>query len=244
MYDLSVVIPCYNEEKNLEAIVNQIKIIKKSNSDINFEFILVNDGSTDKTSTLLFELNKEKNYLFIDLKKNKGYVGSICEGLKKSSGEIISWTHSDLQCDINDIVTVYRKYKRKLLTQKCIVKGKRINRKFFDIFFSNSMAIIASIIFNKKFNEINAQPKIFSKQLLKNFLNPPSDFSLDLYLLYISKLQLYEIIEHPVEYKKRIAGVSKGGDSFLGKIKLTLRTLKYIFNLRFNYNDNNYTQSK
>ena len=244
MYDLSVVIPCYNEEKNLEAIVNQIKIIKKSNSDINFEFILVNDGSTDKTSTLLFELNKDKNYLFIDLKKNKGYVGSICEGLKKSSGEIISWTHSDLQCDINDIVTVYRKYKRKLLTQKCIVKGKRINRKFVDSFFSNSMAIIASIIFNKKFNEINAQPKIFSKQLLKNFLNPPSDFSLDLYLLYISKLQLYEIIEHPVEYKKRIAGVSKGGDSFLGKIKLTLRTLKYIFNLRFNYNDNNYTQSK
>tara|TARA_Y100000590_G_scaffold355092_1_gene408680 strand:- start:311 stop:1045 length:735 start_codon:yes stop_codon:yes gene_type:complete len=244
MYDLSVVIPCYNEEKNLEAIVNQIKIIKKSNSDINFEFILVNDGSTDKTSTLLFELNKDKNYLFIDLKKNKGYGGSICEGLKKSSGEIISWTHSDLQCDINDIVTVYRKYKRKLLTQKCIVKGKRINRKFVDSFFSNSMAIIASIIFNKKFNEINAQPKIFSKQLLKNFLNPPSDFSLDLYLLYISKLQLYEIIEHPVEYKKRIAGVSKGGDSFLGKIKLTLRTLKYIFNLRFNYNDNNYTQSK
>ena len=45
-------------------------------------------------------------------------------------------------------------------------------------------------------------------------------------------------------YKKRVAGVSKGGDSFLGKIKLTLRTLKYIINLRLKTNENYNSQSK
>ena len=101
------------------------------------------------------------------------------------------------------------------------------------------MAILASFIFNKKFNEINAQPKIFSRELLKDFNNAPKDFSLDLYLLYLSKVSSYKIIEHPVIYKKRIAGVSKGGDSFFGKIKLTFRTLRYIVNLRNNSDENN-----
>ena len=135
-------------------------------------------------------------------------------------------------------------HREELLDKKIIVKGKRIKRNIFDSFFSNSMAILTSIIFQKKFYEINAQPKIFSRRLFKEFDNPPKDFSLDLYLLYISKKKLYKIIEHPVVYKKRFAGVSKGGDSFLGKIKLTLRTLKYIINLRLNTNENYNSQSK
>ncbi len=239
MFDLTIVIPCYNEEKNLQSLVSQIQVIKKDNKDINLEFVLVNDGSTDQTSLKLSELNIDNIYSIVDLKINHGYGGSIQEGLKKSNGEIVSWTHSDLQCDINDIVIVYRLYKKKLLDGKCIVKGKRIQRRFRDSFFSISMSLIASVIFNKRFREINAQPKVFSKKLLKEFDNAPKDFSLDLYLLYISKLKSYEIIEHAVVYKRRLAGVSKGGDSVLGKIKLTLRTLKYIITLRMKSYDNN-----
>ena len=239
MFDLTVVIPCYNEEKNLYALVDQIQIIKQNNQDINFEFILVNDGSTDQTSSKLFELNKDNIYSIVDLKVNHSYGGSILEGLKRSSGEIVSWTHSDLQCDLNDIAVVYKMHKQKLLNAKSIVKGRRVQRKLIDSFFSNSMATLTSIIFNKRFREINAQPKVFSKKLLKEFNDAPKDFSLDLYLLYISKLKSYEIIEHPVIYKKRLAGISKGGDSFFGKIKLTLRTLKYIINLRLKSHDNN-----
>ena len=58
MFDLSIVIPCYNEEKNLPNLVDQIQEIKQNNQNINLEFILVNDGSTDQTSVKLFELNK------------------------------------------------------------------------------------------------------------------------------------------------------------------------------------------
>jgi glycosyltransferase involved in cell wall biosynthesis len=244
MSELSIIIPCYNEEKNLINLVNEIKIIKKENPELKLEFILVNDGSTDQTSTTLKELNQNEIYKLVDLKQNMGYGGSIQEGLKSSSSNILSWTHSDLQCDLSDVIKLYKLYKKEFLDKKIIVKGKRIKRNIFDSFFSNSMAILASIIFQKKFYEINAQPKIFSRKLFKEFENAPKDFSLDLYLLYISKKKLYKIIEHPVVYKKRVAGVSKGGDSFLGKIKLTLRTLKYIINLRLNTNENYNSQSK
>ena len=96
------------------------------------------------------------------------------------------------------------------------------------------MAILTSVIFAKKFTEINAQPKIFNKDLIRHFINPPKDFSLDLFILYISKIKNYEIIEFPVIYKKRISGVSKGGDSLIGKIRLSYRAIKYIIELRFN----------
>ena len=235
MSELSIIIPCYNEEKNLINLVKEIKIIKKVNPELNLEFILVNDGSTDQTSSILLNLNRNGIYKVVDLKQNMGYGGSIQEGLKSSSGHTLSWTHSDLQCDLNDVIKLYKLHKKKFLDEKIIVKGKRVKRNIFDIFFSNSMAILTSIIFQKKFYEINAQPKIFSRKLFNEFENVPRDFSLDLYLLYIAKKKFYKIIEHPVVYKKRIAGVSKGGDSFLGKIKLTLRTLRYIINLRLKY---------
>lgn len=244
MSELSIIIPCYNEEKNLINLVKKIKITKKLNPELNLEFILVNDGSTDQTSSILKDLNRNKIYKVVDLKQNIGYGGSIQEGLKSSSSPTLSWTHSDLQCDLNDVIKLYKLHKKKFLDERIIVKGKRVRRNIFDSLFSNSMAILASIIFQKKFYEINAQPKIFSRKLFNEFENAPRDFSLDLYLLYISKKKLYKIIEHPVVYKKRIAGVSKGGDSFLGKIKLTLRTLKYIIILRLNINEDYNSQSK
>ncbi len=243
MTDLSIIFPCFNEEKNLREIINQLEIIIINNININFEFILVNNGSTDQTSTTLIKLNKNDTYKIIDLKNNLGYGGGILEGVKSAKGTIISWTHGDLQCDLNDIVKGYKLNKEKLLDNKCIVKGKRIKRKMINAFFSGSMAVITSIIFGRKFNEINAQPKIFHRELAKHFNNAPKDFSLDLFLLYISKKKQYEIIEQPVIYKKRIEGVAKGGDSLIGKIKLTIRTIKYIIKLRIKSHGNNNSQN-
>ena len=155
MNDLSIVIPCYNEEKNLKDIISQIEIIKKSNQDIDIEFIIVNNGSYDQTSETLIKLNKNNFFKIIDLENNLGYGGGILEGVNSAKGNIVSWTHGDLQCDPEDIVKAYKLYKDKLLANKCVVKGKRIKRKMINAFFSDSMALIASIIFGQKFNEIN-----------------------------------------------------------------------------------------
>ena len=233
MSDLSVIIPCFNEEKNLVEIVKQIKVVKEENKDIFIEFIVVNNGSTDNSSSKLTKLNDQYNFKIVDLDKNLGYGGGILAGIREATCSVIAWTHGDLQCDLNDVITAYKKNLIKLNNKKTIVKGKRIKRNFFDAFFSNSMALIASLVFQKTFNEINAQPKIFSREILINFHNAPNDFSLDLFLLYVSKKAKYEIIDYPVIYKKRIAGIAKGGDSLKGKINLTVRSLIYILKLRF-----------
>ena len=82
-----------------------------------------------------FFSTKDHNFKIIDLKKNKGYGGGILAGVNKANSNIIAWTHGDLQCDLNDIIIPYKKYRELLNSEKCLIKGKRINRKFFDVFF-------------------------------------------------------------------------------------------------------------
>tara|TARA_B100000795_G_scaffold207043_1_gene160493 strand:+ start:411 stop:611 length:201 start_codon:yes stop_codon:yes gene_type:complete len=57
MVDLSIIFPCYNEEKNLVLLIKKIIATKKKNYKTKIEFILVNNGSTDNTALLLRKLN-------------------------------------------------------------------------------------------------------------------------------------------------------------------------------------------
>ena len=73
---------------------------------------------------------------------------------------------------------------------------------------------------------------MFSRNFIKYIDKAPSDFSLDLFILVKAIKMNYTILEYPVMFKNRNYGISKGGGSFIGKIKLTLRTLSYINKLR------------
>ncbi len=229
---ISVVIPCYNEEKNLNKLINKsikfIKLVKKS------EVILVNNGSTDNSAKILnsYKLRKIKNLKIINIQKNIGYGHGIKAGLKNSKHNLISWTHADLQCDIFDI---YRGYKILIKTKKFknyFIKGERINRNKFDQFFTLFMSFIANFFLKSRMSDINAQPKIFHKKFLKIVFKGPNDFNLDLFVYdKLLKINLKKI-GLPVDFKKRNHGISKGGGSILGKFKLSIKTLKYIYKNR------------
>ena len=94
------------------------------------------------------------------------------------------------------------------------------------------MSLITFLLFKKKLNDINAQPKIFKRSFLKFIENPPVDFSYDIYFLLIALKNNIKIIEFPVNWYDRNAGIAKGGGSFKLKIKLTLRTIKFMINLK------------
>ena len=81
------------------------------------------------------------------------------------------------------------------------------------ISFLICMALFTSIVFRIKFDDINAQPKIFHRKFLKYLKKAPKDFSLDLFFLFIANFTRYW--NTPVYYKKRIRGEAKGGDSLL-----------------------------
>ena len=231
-FDLSIIIPCYNEEDSVNDLVGMCEDIM----DKNIEVIFVDNGSNDNTYNNFNKFISNKNMKILRLKKNQGYGGGIIEGLNISNGKIISWTHADLQTHPKDIINAYKKFNFKLNNEKVIVKGKRLKRNFIDNLLTKGMGLISSIVLKSNLDDINAQPKIFKRELLNKFKNPPRDFSLDLYLLYFALKNNYEILEFPVYFNKRKYGFAKGGGaSIKTRLKIILRTIKFIFNLKKNH---------
>ena len=226
---LSIVIPCYNESDSISLLINKLEPI--INKDI--EVILVDNGSNDDTSVTLEKLRFSENIKVLKLQENLGYGNGIIQGLKKTSGEIVSWTHADLQTDPNDVIRGYEKYKQALIKKQCIVKGRRKNQTFLEKIITWGMSIYCSLLLGKRLIDINAQPKIFHRSFLDLFTSPPLDFSFDLYMIYSFKKQKIKIETIPVYFEKRLHGESKGGGSNLhGKIKIVIKTIKYVIKLK------------
>ena len=202
MADLSIVIPCYNEDKNITPLFEKIENLLVK--DPNIEIIIVDNGSTDNTNSniLASSLNINKKIKFCEIKKNIGYGHGIMSGVKIASGNFIGWCHADLQTEPEDVYNAYIQNSKKLKNDRIIIKGLRTNRNLFDELFTLGMSIIASIIFQRMISDINAQPKLFSKSFKTLLDDYPHDFSLDLYLLIIAKINGYKIINHKVIVKK------------------------------------------
>ena len=232
MTDLSIVIPCYNEDNNIFPLFSKIEDLL--NLEPKIEVIIVDNGSTDKTYENILKSNlfMENRIKLKKIDKNIGYGYGIMSGVKISTGDFIGWCHADLQTEPSDVYDAFLNNKDKLKNQNYIIKGLRKNRNIFDEIFTLGMSLIASVVFLKKINDINAQPKLFPKSFLPYLQNHPNDFSLDLFFLVIAKNNNYKIINHDVIMKKRIYGEAKGGGSLKGKIKLIRRTLAYIVELR------------
>ncbi len=234
--DLSIILPCFNEEKNIYRIFKKIKFISNL-FKIKIEYIFVNNGSSDNTLNLirLFKNRYKKiNIRILEIKKNIGYGNGVFKGIKISNGEYCSWTHADLQSDIVDCIKGYKKIRN--FDNKIIVKGKRINRPFFDLLFTELMSFMVLIILRKKIKDINAQPKVFHKNIIKQIKNPPKDFSFDLFFLIKAKKYNYSIKTIDVKFNKRTFGIAKGGGgSIINKIKLSFRTIVYILILKYSW---------
>lgn len=226
----SIVFPCFNEKKNLAKLI--IKCKKMNEHGI--ETIIVNNGSYDGSKNFLNNLKMKNDALFkiINIKKNIGYGHGIKVGLKKTRGDIIGWTHADLQTDPFDFYKIIKFIKKNNLNKRCFFKGKRYGRNFFDLAFTYGMQTIFSIIMLQKFEDINAQPNIFFRKDLNLILKGPDDFSFDIYTYLNFKKLKYDIHRFNVKFYKRKSGYSKSSENIIMKLATILKYLKYLIRLR------------
>ena len=95
--NLSIIIPVYNSEGILDELISQIISEIKSNIDTQFEIILVNDKSVDKSWEKIKELSKNKEIRGINLSKNFGQHNALIAGIKNSNGDYLITMDDDLQ---------------------------------------------------------------------------------------------------------------------------------------------------
>ena len=221
-FKASIVIPCFNEELNLPLLIKRCEEIHQKNNLL--EFIFVNNGSTDNSKKILKKISN--NYIkVVNLKNNLGYGGGIIQGLKFAKNEIVGWTHADLQTDPNDLnkgIKLFEKNQDKLI----FVKGRRHGRSLSENILTMGMSIFETLLFKKIMIDINAQPTLFSKELLKFINNFPNDFTIDLYVFYIALKNKYIVKRFKVNFLNRKFGVSSWNKGFLSAIKQILSFIK------------------
>ena len=225
---LSLIIPCYNEAANLPLLLDRCSVLGDS-PDV--EVILVDNGSTDKSSEVLEKLLPNYPHCrTVRVPVNQGYGFGIVSGLKYAQGDVLAWTHADLQTDPKDVLRGLAFFQ--LHGKSIYVKGRRIKRPLADVFFTVGMSLFETLLLRTPLWDINAQPNLFSREFYKTWKNPPHDFSLDLYAYFMAKNQNIPVHRFPVEFGKRAHGVSHWNINWKGKMKFIRRTINFSFELK------------
>ncbi len=227
---LSIVVPCYNEKDNIPLILERFN---EALNGEDLEVILVDNGSTDGSAQVLEELLPRYSFARkVTVEVNQGYGYGILQGLQECRGEYIGWTHADMQTDPADILRALKiiEEERGLV----FVKGNRKGRPLFDQFFTWGMSLFETFYLHEKLYDINAQPNIFPRIFYLEWEEPPHDFALDLYALYMARKKGLKVVRFPVDFPERVHGESKWNTGLAGKWKFIKRTLYFSVKLKHN----------
>jgi undecaprenyl-phosphate 4-deoxy-4-formamido-L-arabinose transferase len=196
--EISIVIPVYNSEDNLEELNRQID---DALGTIEYELVLVNDHSKDKSWDKIVELKKiNSNIKGINLRKNSGQDNAIMAGLNNSNGKYIVIMDDDLQHSPYDIDKLYTKIKEGY--DICFANFKKKQQAAWKNLGSWFNGKLAEIMINKP-KEIYLSPfKIFSSEILHEILKIKTSYPyLDGLLLSVTDSMTQIDIEHHKRFK-------------------------------------------
>ncbi len=229
---LSIVLPCYNEAANLPEVLHRFRPLANRYA---FELILVNNGSTDDTARLLEQLLADPAHRFARshlVPVNQGYGYGIMAGLRAATSEILAYSHADLQCAPEDIFAAYEKLVASPDQDRLLLKGQRLRRRFSEALITRGLQLLATVVLMTPLSDINGQPKVFPRRLLQELTHPPHDFTFDLYVLYRARRAGWRIDTVPVDFGKRLHGVSHWAFSWRSKLRTIRGFMTYLFILR------------
>ena len=114
MTKVSVIIPVFNEEENIEPLVNELNFHFKNETRFSTEIIFVNDGSTDDTMSRLKKApHHSYTYKIISFSRNFGSHAALRAGIQKAEGDYITFIYADLQDPLTLVSRLYNEMKDK-----------------------------------------------------------------------------------------------------------------------------------
>lgn len=220
---LSVVIPVYNEEENVQLLHERLKnALDPLNQE--YELLFVDDGSTDRTLPFLEEIQAQDNKVVVlSLRRNFGQTAAFAAGFDFSRGDVVVTMDGDLQNDPADIPKLLE-----LIKESDLVSGWRKKRK--DPFFSRRLpSMMANWLISKvtgvKLHDYGCSLKAYRRDVIKNLklYGEMHRFIPAVASWYGVRVAEVETVHHP-----RMRGKSKYGISRTVKVVLDLITVKFL----------------
>ncbi|HKZ56700.1 MAG TPA: glycosyltransferase family 2 protein [Thermodesulfovibrionales bacterium] len=220
---LSIVVPLYNEEENIPTLYEKLK----ENLDPlekEYEILFVDDGSTDRTLSILEEIqSKDKRVIILSLRRNFGQTAAFAAGFDFARGDVIVTMDGDLQNDPADIQKLLE-----LVKDNDLVSGWRKNRK--DPFFSRRLpSLIANWLISNvtgvKLHDYGCSLKAYRRDVIKNL---KLYGEMHRFIPAVASWYGVRVAEVEVRHFPRLRGSTKYGISRTIKVVLDLITVKFL----------------
>jgi glycosyltransferase involved in cell wall biosynthesis len=201
---LSVVIPVMNEEENIAPL---LEAVRKALKGIDYELIMVDDGSTDRTVERMKELADERTKIVV-FNRNFGQTTAMAAGIEEARGDLIATLDGDLQNDPEDIPMMIEKLEKEGWD---LVAGRRKKRQD-GMFLRKIPSRIANAIIRRTtgvyLHDYGCTLKVFKRDVAKNL---GLYGELHRFIPVLAKMYGAKITEVDVRHHPRIHGESKYG---------------------------------
>jgi len=221
---ISVFFPCYNEEANVERTTESALQALRTISD-DFEVIIVNDGSKDRTGELADALAaKDEHVRAVHNNPNLGYGGALQRGFREATKEWVFYTDGDGQFDFEEVDKLLP-----LLSDHDIVSAYRIDRRDPIVRKINAWCwtTLVNVLFGMRIRDIDCAFKIFPRRLFEQVEMWSTGALIDTEILAKATRLGYRIGQIGVHHYPRTAGEQSGAN-----LKVILRAFKELFKLR------------
>ena len=204
----SLVIPAFNEEAAIASVVDDADEALREQF-LEYEIIVVDDGSRDHTPEILSLLSRNNPRVrFCRLPQNQGYGRALRVGFEAANGTVVGFTDADGQFDLNEISKLTDK-----LHESPIVVGCRVQRNdpWLRRFLSKGYNCLARTFLRTRVRDCDCALKVFQRDVLKRLLPNSTGFFVNTEMLFHADRLGYDVVEVPVTHRPRRAGVSKVG---------------------------------
>ncbi|MHB1043715.1 MAG: glycosyltransferase family 2 protein [Eubacteriales bacterium] len=223
-YPITIFFPCYNEEQNVERVAREALTVAREISE-DFEIIIVNDGSRDRTGEIADRLARENPEIrVIHHGANQGYGAALQSGFKNATKELVFYTDGDGQFKLEEITRLLP-----LIEKYDIVSGCRINRR--DSFMRKANAFmwgtLVNALFKFKISDVDSAFKLYRRKIFDEITLESKGALIDTEVLAKARARGYTITEVGVSHYPRLAGEQTGA-----RLSVILRAFKELFKLK------------
>ena len=207
MESLYIIIPAYNEEANIEAVVNEWhKITETIASDS--KLVIVNDGSTDSTQEKLMNLQNRYSNLTVLNKKNSGHGATLLYGYQyalDNGADYIFQTDSDGQTISSEFWDFWnQRHQYDLLIGDRVKRGDGFSR----VFVTKTLKLILRLVFHEDIQDANTPFRLFTHRILSEHIKKiPDNFNLSNVMLTVSIVKSKSKVKFiPITFRQRQGG--------------------------------------